>query len=87
MHFKNIGPGKYFRGRSIPVRFLEFSAVGPSLERSFVLSMGQDNVVVALDRPQDFKSNEALHIFHEPGSSLEALLEVRLMSLSHLKSI
>src|SRR5687768_5772470 len=87
MHFEHIGAGKYLRGPPVSVRFLEFSAVGPSLERPFVLPMREDDIVIALDRPQDLQADEARHILHEPCSSLEALLEVCLMSFSHLKSI
>ena len=64
MHFENIRAGKYLRRRPISVRFLEFSAVGPSAEGFFILPMGQYYVVVTFHRPQDFQSNKARHIFH-----------------------
>src|ERR687895_334838 len=87
MHFEHIGTGKYLRGRPVSVRFLEFSAVGPSLERWFVLPMGQDDIIVALHRPQDLQADETRHVLNHPRSSLEAFLELFLPTLRDLKSI
>jgi hypothetical protein len=87
MHFENIGAGKYLRGRPVSVRFLELSAVGPSLERWFVLPMSQDDIVVALHRPWDLQADESRHVLNQPRSSLEAFLELFLPTLRDLKSI
>lgn len=84
MHFENIRAGKYLRRWPVSVRFLEFSAIGPSAEGPFVLPMGQYNIGVAFNRPQDFQSNKARHIFHQPDPPLETLLEVFLASFSDL---
>jgi hypothetical protein len=75
VHFEDIGPGKYFGSRPIAVRFLKLFAVGPPAKGCLILPVGEHNVVVALDRPQNLQPDKPRHFVHQSGPPGESFLE------------
>ena len=53
MHFEGTRSGKNLGPRSMAVRLLKFFALGPPSKRCLIFPVGQYDVVVALDWPQD----------------------------------
>jgi hypothetical protein len=75
VHFEDIGPSKYLGSWAVAVRFAKFFAVRPPSKGCLIYPVGEHDVVIALDRPQDLKPDEPRHFVHQPRSPGESFLD------------